>query len=38
MLQKYTILSTKGLAALLDGVDSDDAAAVGTAGTTAYVF
>lgn len=37
MMQKYTVLSTKGLAALPEGVDPDDAAAVGTAGTTAYL-
>lgn len=37
MLQKYTVLSAKGLAALPEGVEPDDAAAVGTAGTTAYL-
>ena len=37
MLQKYTVLSAKGLAALPKGVEPDDAAAVGTAGTTAYM-
>lgn len=37
MLQKYTVISAKGLAALPEGVKPDDAAAVGTAGTTAYL-
>lgn len=35
-LRQYTVLSSKCLAPLPDGVDPDHAAAVGTAGTSAY--